>query len=82
MLTGSPRHSPRCSLAEDDSRYWPGWAVKVTLREPVSPCEPRPRHPGIANLRIVINERHPWNACLRVLDFISRRPRDRVPGAL
>ena len=22
----------------------------------------------------MINERHPWNACLRVLGFISRRP--------
>jgi len=30
--------------------------------------------PGLASLRIAMNERHPWVACVRVLGFISRRP--------
>ena len=30
--------------------------------------------PGLSSLRIMMNERHPWNACLRSLGFISRRP--------
>jgi GNAT superfamily N-acetyltransferase len=30
--------------------------------------------PGLASLRITINERHPWASCLRMLGFISRHP--------
>jgi GNAT superfamily N-acetyltransferase len=30
--------------------------------------------PGLTSLRITLNERHPWVACLRMLGFISRRP--------
>lgn len=30
--------------------------------------------PGLTSLRITMNERHPWVACLRMLGFISRHP--------
>jgi len=30
--------------------------------------------PGLASLRIVFNEAHPWKTCLRGLGFLTRRP--------